>query len=168
MEVLDAGVGFSANYDWPQRKMTLEEVSLTLKNLGSVTVKGVFANVSTSIMAADPDTRAAAAMAMILESATIRFTNTGLLDKLLELGSRVQNKPGSAVRAEALAALSRTLLGNNSGLQDGSAMAAFISDPRSLTISIKPKSGAAPVSFDKMNGQWRDLTRFDMEIRAND
>ena len=168
MEVLDVSAGFYANYDWPQRKMTLEEVTLKIKDLGAVTVKGVFANVDNAIMAADPDTRAAAALAMTLESATLRFTNTGLVDKLLEMGSRLQNKPAEAVRAEALAAINRTLLGNSSRLQDGPAMTAFISNPRSLTISIRPKPGTAPVSFDKMNGHWRELSRFEMEMRAND
>lgn len=168
IEVLDVGGGFYANYDWPQRRMTLEEVSLTLKDLGAVTVKGVFVNADKAIMATDPDTRAAAILAMTLESATLRFTNTGLVNKLLEMGSRLQNKPVEAVRAEALAAINKTLLGNNSRLQDGPAMAAFASDPRSLTISIKPKPGTTPVSFDKMNGQWRELSRFEMEMRAND
>lgn len=168
LETIDVTGKIAVSYDWPQRKVTVEEVTLAVAGLATFSLKGSFGNADKAILVPDQDARNAANLGMTLESGSLKFTNTGLIDKLVELGAKLGGRPAEAVKTEALAAFSRLLLGGKGRLEDGPAMAAFIKDPRSLTLSIKPKAGVAQVSFDKMNGQLRDIGRFEMEIRSND
>ena len=168
LDTIDISGDIKASYDWTARKMTIEDSTLSFAGLGAIKVKGVFGNVDKAILSNEADARTAAMMAMTFESATLRFNNGGIVDKLLEFGAKMQNKPTDTVRTEALASLSKTILGGNLRLQDGQVVLAFLKDPKSLTISLKPRAGSAPISLGQLNGQLRDPGRFDMEMHAND
>lgn len=157
-----------ASYDWTARRMTLEDSTLAFDGLGSIKVKGVFGNIDKAMLSTEPEARNAATMAMTLESATVRFTNDGVVDKLLDLGAKLQGKSVEAVRTEALAVVSKATLGGGGRVQDGPVIAAFLANPKSLTVTLRPKAGAGAISLNQLGGQLRDAGRFDMEIRAND
>ena len=168
LETLDVSAIIKASYDWSARRMIVEEASLTIADLGALSVKGNFGNLDKGVLAADQETRAVALAGMTMESATLRFTNSGIVDKMLELAAKLTSQPVEAVKAMAIAAAGKSLLGGKGRIEDGPVMAAFIKDPRNLTISLRPKAGTMPISFDKMNGQFRDMNRFEMEMRSND
>ena len=165
---IDIKASIKASYDWAARRMTIEDSMLGFEGLGSISVKGVFGNIDKAMLSTEPEARNAATMAMTLESATLRFTNEGVVDKLLEFGAKMQGLPVEAVKAGALAVVSKSVLGGSGRVQDGPVISAFLQNPKSLSVTIRPKAGAGQISLGQLGGQLRDAGRFDMEFRAND
>ena len=164
MNKLYFNMHFKGSYDWTARRMIIDNGQVGFARLASLSIKGVFGNTTKALLSSDQDIRSNAVQSLTLESAALRIVNEGALDKAVAmLAAKIDRKGGDTIPDN----LYKVLTGSNAKSEDGAAVAAFVSNPRSLTISIKPRSGSSPMPLRGLSGQ-KDLSWFDSQIRAND
>ncbi|MCE7026942.1 tetratricopeptide repeat protein [Jiella avicenniae] len=138
-----------------QRDTAAQNLKLTevveIGREGSLTVSTALGNFSPAdvralVSAGNP--AALVGLGTSLEEAEVNFVNTSLVDKVLEIAAKGQNIDPPLFRAAIPTAARDAILGStgNTTLAENAADAlrAFLSDPRSLRLSIKP-SGPVPL-----------------------
>jgi hypothetical protein len=170
MNEVDLGMRMKGSYDWAARRMIVDEMRVSLANLGALTVKGVFGNADRALLSSDQATRFAAVQSLTLENATIHFVNDGVVEKVLPLLPSKFKLPLGVSQGEAMASVDRLFAGlpaDASAKQRTAALAAFALNPRSLTMMLKPRAGTAAMPLRSLTDA-KDLSAFDTELRANE
>jgi hypothetical protein len=142
---LDMGMTFSGTYDTAAKTYSADDITLSLAQLGSVGLKAELAGVEPVLFTGDQAQRTAAAMGLAFSGLTVRVVNGGGVEKALAFAAASQNKTLAAFQAETAGMAGQiipALLGGTaSAASTGAAVAAFVSNPKSLTVTAKPKAG---------------------------
>ena len=142
---LEMGMTFSGTYDTAAKTYSADDITLSLAQLGSVGLKAELAGVEPALFTGDKAQRTAAAMSLAFSGLTVRVVNGGGAEKALAFAAASQNKSMAAFQAETAGMAGQiipALLGGTaSAASTGAAVAAFISNPKSLTVTAKPKAG---------------------------
>ncbi|WP_406856496.1 hypothetical protein ABEG18_02375 [Alsobacter sp. KACC 23698] len=142
---LEMGMTFSGTYDTAAKTYSADDITLSLAQLGSVGLKAELAGVEPVLFTGDKAQRTAAAMSLAFSGLTVRVVNGGGVEKALAFAAASQNKSMAAFQAETAGMAGQiipALLGGTaSAASTGAAVAAFVSNPKSLTVTAKPKAG---------------------------
>jgi len=140
----------AGGYEIEGDKVTLRTFTIDAADVGKLSISGKFNGVSLSKMLQDGDPGGASANGT-LESLTIRFDNSGIVERVLDMQAKMMGVQRQDVIAQTAGALPFMLnfLGNPP-FQEKVAQAGttFLNDPQSLTISASP---AQPVPFGQIS-----------------
>ena len=142
-------VNVAGGYETDGDKVTLRTFAIDAADVGKLAISGKFNGVSLSKLFQDGNPGEASANGT-LESLTIRFDNSGIVERVLDMQAKMMGVQRQDVVAQTAGALPFMLnfLGNPSFQQKvAQAGTSFLNDPKSLTISASP---AQPVPFSQI------------------
>lgn len=120
-------------------------------NVGKLTFGGKFAGIPLSKLS-DPQQAQQVAATAKLDSFSVRFDNTGIVEKLLDLQAKQSGMSKGDFVTQITGALPFMLnfIGNEAFQKKvADAATAFLNDPKSITVSVKP---ASPTPFVQIMG----------------
>ncbi|HET7716023.1 MAG TPA: hypothetical protein VFK86_10390 [Bauldia sp.] len=137
-------------YETGSDRLTLRNFAIDAPDVGKFSLAGTISGVKASDLADDqsPDALANGK----LENLTIRFDNAGVVERALDMQAKMMGASREDVVAQLNGALPFMLNAiNNPAFQEKVAKAgsAFLTDPKSLTITVSP---AEPVAFQEIMG----------------
>ncbi len=151
---LDFGIKLSGVYNPAAKTYVLDNYSITEAKSGTLAVKAKIGSLDKSAFTGTKETRPSVFMNADFSLLSLKFDNTGLFEKALAYFANEQKKPVDAVRKQwAMSAtqFAPMLLGGDpSGLKIAEALAAFINNPKSLTLTATAKGD--PVRFSELQG----------------
>ena len=144
-ERIEFGLNFDGAYNPTTKSFTLTDYSISGLNAGSLALSGGFADIDGSTFTADNAGRLAALMKGKIDGVNLRYVDAGLFDKALAFYATSQGKNVTAVRKEwslmIVGMLPMLMGGNPAALKLSEALSEFVSQPKSLSISLKGKNG---------------------------
>ncbi len=137
-------------YETDKDRLTLRSFAIEAPDVGKFSLAGTISGVKASDLATDqsPDALANGK----LENMTIRFENSGVVERALDMQAKMMGASREDIVAQLNGALPFMLNAiNNPPFQEKVAKAAqaFLTDPKSLTITASP---AQPVAFQEIMG----------------
>ncbi|MBX9758317.1 MAG: hypothetical protein K2Y29_06035 [Beijerinckiaceae bacterium] len=142
---VEFGLNFDGAYNPATKSFVLTDYSFSGLNAGTLALAGAFADIDASTFTADSAGRLAALMKGKINGVDLRYVDAGLFDKALAFYAASQGKDVSAVRKEwammIVGMLPMLMGGDPASLKLSEALSAFVSQPKSLAISLKGKSG---------------------------
>jgi hypothetical protein len=162
-------------YDSENDALTIRAITLSAPRIGSLTVSASVSGLPLGALAGEK--RNETAMAAKLDSATLRFENKGVVERMLDEQAKISGETRQQYLDKLLPKLPELLgerLGNSELQQKLAAAAeAFLKDPKSITVESRP-SEPVPVfliglaAFQIAFGVPVDLSEVrDVEIRTN-
>jgi hypothetical protein len=162
-------------YDSEKDSLTIRAITLSAPKIGSLTISAAVSGLPLGSLAGEK--RNETAMAAKLDSATLRFENGGLVERMLDEQAKISGETRQQYIEKLLPQLPALLserLGNSEFQQKLAAAAeAFLKDPKSITVESRP-SEPVPVfliglaAFQIVFGVPVDLSEVrDVEIKTN-
>lgn len=153
------------------KSVDLRDFTVSLEDAGSVSVTGKFANMPAPTVLNDAGAKSSA-REIVVDNMTIRYQDASLAERILDLQAQKQGVTREAYAGQIGAALPFLLASlNNPPFQQkvATALAAFLQDPKSLTVTLSPGepiSGGDILRLARSSPQ--DLPdRLNAEIDAN-
>ncbi len=137
-------------YETGADRLTVRNFAIDAADVGKFAVSGIISGVKASEMTGDASSDALANGK--LESLSIRFDNAGVVERALDMQAKMMGASREDIVAQLNGALPFMLNAiNNPAFQEKVAKAgqAFLTDPKSLTITANP---AQPVAFQEIMG----------------
>ncbi len=142
---IEFGVKFDGAYNPSAKTFTMTDYSFTSLNVGSLALSGAFADIDAATFNADMANRLTALMKGKIAAFNLRYVDAGLFDKALVYVAKSQGKDPAAVRKEwammIVGMLPMLMGGDPVALKLSEALSAFVTQPKSLAISLKGKNG---------------------------
>jgi hypothetical protein len=136
------------------KAIAVNEISAKGADMGLVSIKGMLGNAARDLFAGSPQEMQAAGLGVTLQSVNFHLENGGLLDRVATQMAAMQHTTPDKLRAQwgAQAALGipQVLGGSDQAKELGQAIATFIANPKSLTISAKAKKPTGVGFMDVM------------------
>jgi hypothetical protein len=162
-------------YESEKDALTIKAITLSAPKIGSLTVSAAVSGLPLSTLASEK--RNETAMAAKLDSATLRFENSGIVERMLDEQAKVSGETRQQYLDKLIPKLPELLgerLGNSEFQQKLAAAAeAFLKDPKSITVESRP-SEPVPIfliglaAFQIVFGVPVDLSEVkDVEIKTN-
>jgi hypothetical protein len=162
-------------YESEKDSLTIRAITLSAPKIGSLTISAAVSGLPLGALASEK--RNETAMAAKLDSATLRFENSGLVERMLDEQAKTSGETRQQYLEKLLPNLPELLgerLGNSEFQQKLAAAAeAFLKDPKSITVESRP-SEPVPVfliglaAFQIVFGVPVDLSEVrDVEIKTN-
>ena len=144
--VLDLGLTFSSTYNPSQKTLTVDDLTLSGGNAGSLGLKIRLGGIEKNLFIGNDNERTAALLGGNVSNVELRFINAGAAEKALAYAAGSQGKTPAALKTEASAMAAQmipVLLGGNPiSTKIAEQVSKFIGNPSGLTISAKPKLGS--------------------------
>ena len=167
----------TADLAWNEgaKSIRVNELSAKGVKMGSLSLKGAFGNVPRELFAGSTAQMQVAALGVTLSEASLRLENGGLIDKLIEQTAKEQGTTSDALRAQmgsqAALGIPQLLGGSDKAKAFANAVASFIANPKTLTISVKSKDAGGLGLTDLMGGNGPDpvaiFEKLDVTASAN-
>lgn len=138
----------SGRYDAQSKASVLEEFTVGMATVGSVKFEATLGGIDTAALTGEPEAVMKALADAELSHAAIRITNSGYFEKALAVTAAQERKSPQQIRMQwtgAVEALAMDPGGGPAMKRLNGAVAAFISNPKSLTITLDAKT--RPVKF---------------------
>lgn len=149
-ERLDLSMNLGAGYDPAKKSFMLDDFTVNGANVGAIGLRAEFANIEPAALRGSQEDRVKALMAGDIAGVDLRVVNAGGFEKGLALLAQQQGKTADALRAEWTAMVTQlvpaVLGGDPSATSIATAVSSFIKDPKSLTVSVKGKSGPVKIA----------------------
>ena len=149
LDRVQANIHFGGAYDPARRSYALDDFSIEADKLGSLRLRGELGSIDKSAFSGAQQQRLAALMGADASMLELRFVNTGVFEKIVASVGKEQNKTPAALVAEwkAMSGMLAQAFGQGDPtfVRASDAAAKFLDNPRSMTISVKGKTG--PVKF---------------------
>lgn len=143
---IELGMTSTAHYDAGAKTMTIDDLTFNGDKMGALALKANFGDVGPEIFGADNDARMAGLIGGNISGLELKFTNAGLFEKTVGYFADAQKMTPEQLKAQwtqvAGQMLPAVLGGSPPALKLAGAAQKFIASPTSLTIVVKPKSGA--------------------------
>jgi hypothetical protein len=137
------------------KAIRINEVSAKGANMGLVSLKGALGNVPRELFAGSMAQAQVAGLGVTLSELSLRIENAGLIDKLLGMIAQSQGASLDQFRGQlgmqAQVMIPQLLGGSDKAKAVGNAVATFIAQPKSLSISVKAKGAGLGIT-DLMAG----------------
>jgi hypothetical protein len=162
-------------YESEKDALTIRAITLSAPKIGSLTISAAVSGLPLSTLAGEK--RNETAMAAKLDSATLRFENGGLVERMLDEQAKISGETRQQYLEKLLPKLPE-LLGERLGKSEfqqklAAAAESFLKDPKSITMESRP-SEPVPVfiiglaAFQILFGVPVDLSEdSDVEIKTN-
>lgn len=169
---VEFGVKFDGAYNSSARTFTLSDYSFTGLNAGSLALSGQFADLDTATFNADMANRLSSLMKGKIAAINLRYVDAGLFDKALVFVAKSQGKDPAAVRKEwammIVGMLPMLMGGDPVALKLSEALSAFVTQPKSLAISLKGKNGPVNIAdFSRLMDPSFLLSQIEITAVAN-
>ena len=142
---IELGLNFDGSYNPATKSFTLTDYSVVGLNAGALALSGGFAAIDPATFTADNAGRLAALMNGKVNEVNLRYVDAGLFNKALAFYAASQGKDVGAVRKEwaimIVGMLPLLMGGDPAALKLSEALSAFVSEPKSLSISLRGKNG---------------------------
>lgn len=145
---LNLGFTFASTYNPTAKTMAIDDLTLSGQNIGSIGVKLSLGGIDKTIFTGKKEERLMSLMGGSVSGLEVKFVDAGAAAKALAFAAAQQGKTPDAMKAEGSAMASQlipVLLGGHpSAPKIAEQVSAFLSNPKGITISAKPKSGSLP------------------------
>lgn len=142
---LDVSSQLEAHFDAAKHELSLDDMSLSGIDMGTLKIAGTFENVTKDLFSDDQAKMEAAALAILIRRIEIRIENAGLLERLIAAEAKKENKSPDQIREKYVTATAvgiPVLLGNGASAKAvGAAVAKFIATPKNLRIVAVAPAG---------------------------
>jgi hypothetical protein len=142
---LDLSSALQARLDTDAHQFTLNALSLSGVDMGTVQLSGRFDQVTNGLFSSDQPQLEAALVRVLLHHVEIKIENTGLFDRLIAATAKRDGVSEADVRkkfTDAAKSLVPTLLNHGKGSdQLAAALAKFIAEPKTLRLSVTAPDG---------------------------
>jgi hypothetical protein len=144
--VMDAS--FSGRFDAQSRTYVLDDLTLAMAGIGSIKFEAAFGGIDSDAFAGDAESTMKALADGELSHAAVRITDAGYFDKAIAVTAAQERKTPQQIRMQWIGAVEAMAMDPSGGpamKKLNAAVAAFISDPKSLMISFDART--RPVKF---------------------
>ena len=161
------------DYNQTNKKLNLNDYTVSSAGAGAIGLKAQMGNIEkAALMGGDPAKTLAAYSAGDVSGFSLRYANTGLFEKAVAFLAAQEKKKPEQLKQEwsgqAQAIIPAIMGGDPAGKKLADAIAAFIANPKSLTISAKAKAGSIPFKdFIAMKNPLELLPKIDLTAVAN-
>jgi hypothetical protein len=139
---------FKGSYDKQSKNYALEDLTVSIAKVGSIKLEATFGGIDPAALTGDAESAMKALADGELSHSAVRITNSGYFEKALAVTAAQERKTPQQVRMQwtgAVEALAMDPAGGPAMKRLNAAVTAFISDPKSLTITLDAKT--RPVKF---------------------
>ena len=147
-------VAIDGGYDEAKQSATIRQIEVDGKDMGKLTITGSFGGLTREKLQSTDAMKNVASTAT-LENASVRFENAGIAEKLLDMQAKSMGATRDSLAMMLPAAL--PLAFSQLNITDEAfqskvvgAVTAFLKDPKSFTVSLKP---ATPVLLESLGQQ---------------
>jgi hypothetical protein len=144
--VMDAT--FSGRFDAKSRTYVLDDLTLGVAGIGSIKFEAAFGGIDPDAFAGDAESTMKALADGEFTHAAVRITDAGYFEKAIAVTAAQERKTPQQIRMQWIGAIEAMAMNPGGGAamkKLNTAVAAFISDPKSLTISFDART--RPVKF---------------------
>lgn len=151
---LEFALDFASTYDPATKALTLDHLTINGANAGSLQLKSAFGGVDKAAFAGGGNERTLALLQGTISGVELGYVDAGLAAKLFGLFAQQQGKQPAALQAETVAMARQVvpllLAGAPNAQAIGDAVARFVAQPTSISVTLKPKAG--PIGFVDLVG----------------
>jgi len=170
---LDLGFNVVGDYDKSARNLNLKNYTLDAAGAGALSISGSLANLPPTMFTGDRATRAASARNATLSKLGVHYVDAGLFARLNDYFATAQGQTKDEVKAQwSLLAkqILPLLLGGDAGAQKlSAALAAFVEDPKAVTISATAKGAPLKIAdLLKLSDPGDLLARLDISAKSGE
>ncbi|MGA2127741.1 MAG: hypothetical protein ABSG76_16500 [Xanthobacteraceae bacterium] len=136
---VDVESTFSGRYDAQARTYVLEDLTISVAKVGSIKIDATLGGIDTATLSSDGDAAMRALADSELSHLAIRITNSGYFEQALAVAAAQEHKSPQQIRLKwtgAIEALAMDPSGGPAMRKLNDAVAAFISDPKSVTVTL--------------------------------
>ncbi len=169
---LEFGLKFDGTYNPTAKTFALTDYSFTGLNAGALALSGAFNDIDPATFTNDKLSRLGSLMKGKVAALNLRYVDAGLFDKALVFFAKSKGKDPAAVRKEwammIVGMLPMLMGGDPVALKLSEALSAFVTQPKSLAISLKGKNGPINVAdFTKLMNPAFLLSQVEITAVAN-
>ena len=150
---VEFGINLDGTYNAASKTFALANYSFSGVNAGTLAFSGGFADIDSTAFTANTLGRLSALMKGKVSDINLRYADAGLFNKALVSFAKSQGKDPAAVRKEwammIVGMLPMLMGGDPAALKLSEALSAFVTQPKSLSISLKGKKG--PINFTDLS-----------------
>lgn len=160
-------------YAWSEAAstLTLTDASLKGEGMGSVSLKGVFGNITKDLFVGDAAVMQAALLGAAVAEADLRVENDGLVTKLLDSQAKQAGVTADQLRDQlimnARQGVSQLFGDSTQASAISDAVSAFLKDPKSIEIVAKSAKGLSAADLPLLQNLPELLRRLDIQATAN-
>jgi hypothetical protein len=147
---LDFSLTYRGAFDPARKLFQLDDLTVSGVNIGAVGLRAELGNLAPDSFHGSTDQKMAALMNVDLASTEVRVVNAGAFEKALAFVAQQQGAPSETLKTQwsamATQLVPMMLGGDASATQVGAAIASFINNPKSLTVTIKGKTGPVKIA----------------------
>lgn len=169
---LDISSRLETHYDPAKNALSLDELSLTGADMGSLKVNGSFNNVRRELFSSDPAAINAAALDMLIQRVGIKVVNNGLMERWMNAEAKKDEVSTDDVRDKYVSAAAfglPLLLGDSDGARAIiDAVEKFITAPKNLRIVASAPDGLKISEIDFLRNLSTVLDKLSIDAAANE
>jgi hypothetical protein len=168
---LDIGMTYAARWDQTTGKATIEDLSVTVEDVGIVSLNLVLGNLPLTLLDTPPEEMERRLMEMTIVSAEAVFGNHTIVERIFEQQAKPLNQDPVQFRKNFGGGIP-LMLGfvGDQEIQKRLAppLKAFFEDPKSLVLTLKPAAPVPVYAFEGMEGTPGQILKLlGMELEAN-
>jgi hypothetical protein len=149
---LSGDLHFKGGFDQASRTYIIDDSTINVRNAGIVRIESRISDIDADKFLSTPAARVEALASAKLAHFSIRLTNAGLMEKLVDINAQRSAKTADAVKAQwgqSTAIVWPRMVGNDANaVQTVSAIEKFIAAPKSITLSADPRG--SPVNLNEI------------------
>jgi hypothetical protein len=168
---LDVSSRLETHYDPAKKALSLDELSLTGADMGSLKIDGAFGNVGRELFSSDPAEVNNAAFDMLIQRLGIKIVNNGLIERWFNAEAKKDQVPPGDVRDKYVSAAAfglPLLLGDSDGARAIiDAVEKFITTPKNLRISVSAPDGLKLSEIELLRNPGAFMDKLSIDATAN-
>ncbi|AWN44853.1 hypothetical protein [Methylobacterium durans] len=170
---LDLNVVADTAWDEGRRELSVREVSVSGKDMGTLRLTGTLGGIGPEIFDPDAGISGLAMLSATAKALDLTIENTGLFERFINTQSKVLSLKPDELRQEYVTASVLgvpVILGNSPAAKAiGAAMGQFVTKPGRLSVSAKSKDGAGVgvADFSTAGSPGAVLDKLDVDAKAN-
>ncbi|GAC1557303.1 MAG: hypothetical protein NVS2B5_19310 [Beijerinckiaceae bacterium] len=169
---VDAGSSFDIAWRQASKELVVTDFSIAVAGMYAMKTKGLVTNVSQDVFASQPAVVQAAALAALIKTVDLAFTDQGLLDRMIAKEAAKSGRTPDAIRREWVTAagvgIPAALGDAPAGRTIGAAVSKFIASPKTLHISASAPNGIGAAEFALFSRDPAEfLKRVDVQAEAD-
>ncbi|GEP03961.1 hypothetical protein [Methylobacterium oxalidis] len=170
---LDLNVVADTAWDEGRRELSVREVSISGKDMGTVRLTGTLGGIGPEIFDPDAGVSGLAMLSATAKALDLTIENTGLFERFIAAQSKVLSLKPDELRQEYVTASVLgvpVILGNSPAAKAiGAAMGQFVTKPGRLSVTAKAKDGTGlgVADFSTAGSPGAVLDKLDVDAKAN-
>ncbi|WP_132251396.1 hypothetical protein [Methylobacterium segetis] len=170
---LDLNVVADTAWDEGRRELSVREVSVSGKDMGTLRLTGTLGGIGPEIFDPDAGVSGLAMLSATAKALDLTIENTGLFERFINAQSKVLSLKPDELRQEYVTASVLgvpVILGNSPAAKAiGAAMGQFVTKPGRLSVTAKAKdgTGVGVADFSTAGSPGAVLDKLDVDARAN-